>query len=67
MQKYQGSEYELKVSRVKMEDKGEYTVRAENSFGRKDERARLTVEGEHKFLWLAVSTAGSFRFSGVIK
>ena len=44
MQKYMGSEYELKISRLKMEDKGVYVVRAENSFGRKEERATLAVE-----------------------
>uniref|UniRef100_A0A0B7BN15 Uncharacterized protein n=1 Tax=Arion vulgaris TaxID=1028688 RepID=A0A0B7BN15_9EUPU len=44
MQKYSGSEFELKISRIKIEDQGEYVVRAENSFGRKDERAKLTVE-----------------------
>ncbi|XP_070200689.1 twitchin-like isoform X4 [Littorina saxatilis] len=44
MQKYMGKEYELKVSRIKMDDKGEYIVRAENSFGRKEERAKLQVE-----------------------
>ncbi|KAK3703484.1 hypothetical protein RRG08_024788 [Elysia crispata] len=44
MQKYLGKEYELKISRIKMDDKGEYIVRAENSFGRKDEKASLKVE-----------------------
>lgn len=48
MQKYMGSEYELKISRIKMDDKGEYTVRAENSFGRKEEKANLKVERELK-------------------
>lgn len=47
MQKYSGSEYELRVSRVKMDDQGEYIVRAENSFGRKDERAKLTVQRKY--------------------
>lgn len=46
MQKYMGNEYELKISRIKMDDKGEYCVRAENSFGRKEERANLKVERE---------------------
>nr|KAG5709145.1 hypothetical protein BaRGS_028601 [Batillaria attramentaria] len=44
MQKYMGSEYELKISRIKMDDHGEYVVRAENSFGRKEEKANLKVE-----------------------
>ena len=46
MQKYMGKEYELKISRIKMDDKGEYCVRAENSFGRKEETANLKVERE---------------------
>ena len=45
MQKYHGNEYELKISRIKMADKGVYTVTAENSFGRKEEHATLKVEG----------------------
>jgi len=44
MPKYSGSEYELKVSRIKMDDKGEYIVRAVNSFGSKEESAVLSVE-----------------------
>jgi len=44
MPKYSGSDYELKVSRVKMDDKGEYIVRAINSFGSKEESAVLNVE-----------------------
>ena len=45
MQKYRGKEYELKISRVKMEDKGEYVVKAENSFGKREELGILKVEG----------------------
>ena len=44
MQKYMGNEYELKISRLKMEDKGEYCVRAENSFGHREEVVMLKVE-----------------------
>ncbi|XP_071104533.1 twitchin-like isoform X3 [Haliotis cracherodii] len=44
MQKYMGNEFELKISRVKMEDKGEILVRAENSFGRKEEKCKLNIE-----------------------
>jgi len=44
MPKYSGRDYELKVSRVKMDDKGEYIVRAVNSFGSKEESAVLNVE-----------------------
>lgn len=51
MQKYSGSEYELKVSRCKKEDAGTYLVIAENSFGKREEKASLKVERK-KFLLL---------------
>lgn len=45
MQRYSGHDYSLKVSRVKRpEDEGEYIVRAENSYGRRESSAYLTVE-----------------------
>ncbi|XP_021346443.1 twitchin-like isoform X8 [Mizuhopecten yessoensis] len=44
MQKYMGKEYQLKVSRCKAEDKGEYIVIAQNSFGRREEKATISVE-----------------------
>ncbi|KAK3103159.1 hypothetical protein FSP39_016894 [Pinctada imbricata] len=44
MQRYSGNEYELKISRCKMEDKGDYHIKAENSFGKKEEKASLKVE-----------------------
>ena len=44
MQKYSGTEYELKVSRCKKDDAGTYTVIAENSFGKREEKASLKVE-----------------------
>ena len=50
MPKYSGNEYELRVGRVKMEDKGEYTVRAENSYGNKSEVASMNVQGKHRVL-----------------
>lgn len=46
MQKYRGKEYELKISRVKLEDRGEYIVKAENSFGQREEVGILKVEGK---------------------
>jgi hypothetical protein len=44
MQKYHGKEYELKISRIKMSDKGVYTVIAENSFGKREEHGTLKVK-----------------------
>lgn len=45
MPKYSGNEYELRISRLKAdEDSGTYVVRAENSYGRREESTKLTVE-----------------------
>ena len=44
MPKYSGNDYELRIGRAKMEDKGEYVVKAVNSFGSKEECAVLSVE-----------------------
>lgn len=44
MPKYSGNNYELRIGRCKMEDKGEYIVKAENSYGTREEAAFLNVE-----------------------
>uniref|UniRef100_A0AAF5DMX8 non-specific serine/threonine protein kinase n=1 Tax=Strongyloides stercoralis TaxID=6248 RepID=A0AAF5DMX8_STRER len=43
MKKYNGNDYALTINRVKMEDQGEYVVRAHNSYGSKEESCYLTV------------------------
>ncbi|PAV56317.1 hypothetical protein WR25_15732 isoform E [Diploscapter pachys] len=43
MKKYQGNDYGLTINRVKMDDKGEYIVRARNSYGTKEEVVFLNV------------------------
>ena len=44
MPKYSGKNYELRIGRCQMEDKGEYIVKAENSYGAREEAAFLNVE-----------------------
>ncbi|CAL8090942.1 unnamed protein product [Calicophoron daubneyi] len=44
MQRYAGHDYSLKISRVKTDDAGHYTVRAENSYGRREYPVMLTVQ-----------------------
>lgn len=44
--KYSGNDYELRIGRAKLEDQGEYIVKAIKSFGGKQESAYLTVERE---------------------
>ncbi|KAJ1363943.1 Twitchin [Parelaphostrongylus tenuis] len=43
MKKYNGNDYALTINRVKLDDKGEYTVRAKNSYGTKEEVVFLNV------------------------
>ncbi|OZC09937.1 hypothetical protein X798_03043 [Onchocerca flexuosa] len=43
MKKYADNNYMITINRVKLEDAGEYTVRAKNSFGSKEEVAFLKV------------------------
>ena len=50
MPKYSGLSYELRVARSKMEDKGEYTVKAENSYGSREATCWLDVEREYMYL-----------------
>ncbi|KAA3682313.1 uncharacterized protein DEA37_0008978 [Paragonimus westermani] len=44
MQRYAGHDYSLKINRVRPDDTGHYTVRAENSFGRREYPVMLTVQ-----------------------
>ncbi|ULT95623.1 hypothetical protein L3Y34_004374 [Caenorhabditis briggsae] len=43
MKRYNGNDYGLTINRVKGDDKGEYTVRAKNSYGTKEEIVFLNV------------------------
>lgn len=61
MQKYSGSEYELKVSRCKKEDAGTYLVIAENSFGKREEKASLKVERKI-FTYCVAAKSSQFDF-----
>ena len=46
MPKYSGKDYELRIGRTKIsEDKGEYVVKAVNSWGSAEESAFLVIEG----------------------
>ena len=44
MQKYARHNYELRVNRCKKEDEGEYIVRAENSYGKREQSVVLNVQ-----------------------
>ena len=44
MQRYAGHDYSLKINRVRMDDAGHYTVRAENAFGKREFPVLLSVQ-----------------------
>lgn len=48
MKKYNDNDYMITINRVKLEDAGEYTVRAKNSYGSREEVAFLKVIGQLK-------------------
>jgi len=47
LKKYDRNNYKLEIKRCLQEDKGEYIVRASNSYGEKEYSVFLTVEGEY--------------------
>ena len=64
--KYSGNEYELRIGRAKLEDQGEYIVKAINSFGGKQESGYLTVERELPFLTFYTSRQQFSKFAWLI-
>ncbi|CDW52538.1 protein unc g; protein unc f; protein unc d; prot ein unc b; protein unc a [Trichuris trichiura] len=44
MKKYQGNDYTLTINRTRLEDRGEYVVRAKNAYGTAEEVAFLNVQ-----------------------
>jgi hypothetical protein len=47
LKKYDRNNYQLEIKRCALDDKGEYIVRATNSYGDKEYAVFLTVEGKH--------------------
>lgn len=46
MKKYQDNDYALVVNRARLDDRGEYTVRAKNAYGSKEEVVFLNVQSK---------------------
>lgn len=57
LKKYDRNNYKLEVKRCNSDDKGEYIVRASNSYGEKEYSVFLTVECKYhdKITWLITS------------
>jgi hypothetical protein len=48
MKRYQGEDYTFVINRVKLEDRGEYIIRAENHYGFREEIVFLNVQRKFK-------------------
>ena len=46
MKRYTGEDYTFVINRVKLDDRGEYIIRAENSYGCREEPVFLNVQRE---------------------
>lgn len=44
MKRYSGEDYSFVINRVKLEDRGEYIIRAENHYGAREEPVFLNVQ-----------------------
>lgn len=47
MKRYHGDDYTFIINRVKLEDRGEYVIRAENHYGYREEVVFLNVQRKH--------------------
>lgn len=47
MKRYHGDDYTFIINRVKLEDRGEYIIRAENHYGYREEVVFLNVQRKH--------------------
>lgn len=47
MKRYVGDDYYFIINRAKLEDRGEYVIRAENHFGATEEVVFLNVHGKY--------------------
>lgn len=53
MKKYQENDFALTINRVRMEDRGEYVVRAKNAYGSTEEVVFLDVQSEYNVFFSA--------------
>lgn len=51
MKRYAGDDYTFVINRVKLDDRGEYIIRAENHYGYREEVVFLNVQREYLLLF----------------
>lgn len=47
MKRYSGEDYSFIINRAKLDDRGEYIIRAENHYGAREEPVFLNVQREY--------------------
>jgi hypothetical protein len=57
MKKYNDNDYALTINRVRSDDRGEYIVRAKNSYGSKEEVVFLTVQSKYRAARISSSSS----------
>lgn len=60
MKRYAGDDYSFIINRCKLEDRGEYIIRAENHYGYREEVVFLNVQREYLAgVWVLLSVDAS--------
>lgn len=54
MKRYSGEDYSFVINRAKLDDRGEYIIRAENHYGAREEPVFLNVQREYTFFLASV-------------
>lgn len=55
MKRYTGEDYTFVINRVKLDDRGEYIIRAENSYGAREEPVFLNVQRKSSVIFLLLN------------
>lgn len=67
MKRYHGDDYTFIINRVKLEDRGEYIIRAENHYGYREEVVFLNVQRKRfRIFFLYIRTFVHLRLRNII-
>lgn len=52
MKRYAGDDYTFIINRAKLDDRGEYIIKAENTYGYREEIVFLNVQRKYDFFFI---------------
>jgi hypothetical protein len=58
MKRYNGDDYTFIINRAKLDDRGEYIIRAENTYGYREEVVFLNVQRKYIFFFFFITHFG---------